>query len=271
MQLAASLLVLAAPASAWWQPNTAGGPITFDYLLGVDPFIPSKHIKAGIQVYFLDGNNTSPESVAAIHAAGAKAVCYFSAGSWEMDRPDAGLFPPSVIGNTMNGWAREKWLNISSPLIRPIMKARMKECQAKGFDGVDPDNVDVWTNKQEAGFPQLTGMDQFKYNSWLSSTAHGLGLAAGLKNDLDQVKSLEPKFDFFVNEQCGEFEECGKYLPAKLVSKPLFNVEYNAQGFIRSCRCQSKLGLQSIKKTLDLVIGMSKCSATYLNNNCPFA
>lgn len=55
--------------------------------------------------------------------------------------------------------------------------------------------VDGYT--QASGFT-LTAADQAAYNTWLADTAHSLGLAVGLKNDLDQLATLQPKFDFFV-------------------------------------------------------------------------
>lgn len=72
--------------------------------------------------------------------------------------------------------------------------------------------VDGYT--QRSGFP-LTAADQIAYNTWLADTAHSLGLAVGLKNDIAQVAELAPKFDFFVNEQCMQYSECGLYAPAK--------------------------------------------------------
>jgi hypothetical protein len=73
----------------------------------------------------------------------------------------------------------------------------MQMCKDKGFLAVDGDNVDGFQNPNGIG---LTAADQLAYNSWLAATAHGLGLAAGLKNDLDQIPQLVGVFDFFVNE-----------------------------------------------------------------------
>jgi hypothetical protein len=73
----------------------------------------------------------------------------------------------------------------------------MEMCKAKGFIAVDPDNVDGYTN--DNGF-DLTAADQLDFNKWLAATAHGLGMAVGLKNDPGQVAELEPYFDFFVVE-----------------------------------------------------------------------
>jgi hypothetical protein len=85
-----------------------------------------------------------------------------------------------------------------TPRPLPPRAQRMQDwCQAKGFDAVDPDNMDGYTN--DSGFP-LEAKDQLAYNRMIASVAHGLGLGAGLKNDLDQLNELTPDFDFFVNE-----------------------------------------------------------------------
>lgn len=73
----------------------------------------------------------------------------------------------------------------------------MQLCKGKGFLAVDPDNVDGYQNDNGVG---LTAADQLAFNTWLAQTAHGLGLGAGLKNDLGQLTELTPYFDFFVNE-----------------------------------------------------------------------
>ena len=43
---------------------------------------------------------------------GAKVICYFSAGSYDHDRPDASHFHASDIGKKMVGWD-EQWIDIS--------------------------------------------------------------------------------------------------------------------------------------------------------------
>ena len=42
---------------------------------------------------------------------GARVICYFSAGSYDHNRPDADQFYDSDIGNKMDGW-NEKWIDI---------------------------------------------------------------------------------------------------------------------------------------------------------------
>ena len=135
-------------------------------------------------VFDIDGFDTPSSVVATLHGHGAHVVCYVSAGAWENWRPDAGRFPSSVLGSG-NGWPGEKWLDIRQlAILRPIMAARFDICKAKGFDAVEPDNVDGYANS--TGFP-LTGAQQIAYNKMLAGLAHERGLRVGLKNDLDQV------------------------------------------------------------------------------------
>ena len=72
------------------------------------------------------------------------------------------------------------------------MEARMDSCQANGFDGIEPDNIDGFLN--DTGFP-LTYGDQLEYNIWLAEAAHARGLSIGLKNDMDQTPDLLTHFD----------------------------------------------------------------------------
>ena len=51
------------------------------------------------------GNNTTFNTAAvnAIHANGAKAICYVSAGTFEPWRPDVASYPESIKGRAV-GW-----------------------------------------------------------------------------------------------------------------------------------------------------------------------
>jgi hypothetical protein len=152
------------------------------------------------QVYDIDVFDIDADTVARLHSMGKKVICYLSAGSWEDWRPDAHLFPAEIIGKDYEGWKGEKWLDIRRiDLLSPILIARMDLCKAKGFDGIEPDNIDGFQN--ETGFP-LSNKDQLKFNRWLSEEAHSRGLAIGLKNDPDQIINLEPYFDFAITEDC---------------------------------------------------------------------
>ena len=48
-------------------------------------------------------------------------------------------------------------------------------------------------------------------NKWLANTAHELGAAMGLKNDLGQVGDLVDIFDFHIDEQqCQQYDRNAK-------------------------------------------------------------
>src|SRR5262249_38347887 len=96
--------------------------------------------------------------------------------------------------------------------------------KAKGFDGVDPDNVDGY--QANTGFP-ITAQDQLNYNIFIADAAHARGLAVGLKNDRDQIADLLPYFEWNVNETCFEQNNCSQLLPFVNAGKTVFNIEYN--------------------------------------------
>jgi len=190
--------------------------------------------QSGLAVYDIDGEGATAADVAAIHAAGAKAVCYVDVGSLEQGRSDYSQFPSSVIGPVVAGWPQENWLLVSAAnqsIILPLMKARFENwCLAKGFDAIEPDNLDGWTN-----ITQISETDNVAYDLAIGQLAHALPLSIGLKNvmtDLDasQYPSFLAGFDFAINEQCYEYSECttytaaGSFIPA---GKAVFDVEYN--------------------------------------------
>ena len=197
-------------------------------------------------LYDIDLFDTDRLMIDSLHQEGKRVICYFSAGSYENWREDESAFPVEVLGNNLDGWPGEKWLDISSELIRPIMISRLELAKEKGCDGVEPDNIDGFTNN--TGFA-LSDSDQLNYNEFLAEQAHARGLSIGLKNDVDQVGELEPYFDFAINEQCHKYNECDTLTPFILNNKPVFNAEYkkayvNNTDNKRDLMCEDSLQLQ---------------------------
>ena len=220
-----------APGDGWqWQ-------LTGDLDLDVD-----------VPIYDVDFETTSAADVAALKRQGRGVICYLSAGSWEDFRGDADVFPETLLGKEMAGWPDERWLDIRQlDQLLPIMGARMDACVAKGFDAVEPDNVDGYRNA--SGF-SLTPDDQLAYNRAIAELAHERGLSVGLKNDLDQVQQLAVDFDFAVNEECFRYGECDRYRPFTEAGKAVLHVEY--EGAMDFCAASTRLGLSSMLKPLDL-------------------
>ncbi len=176
-----------------------------------------------VKVYDIDLFDTPQTTIDSLKAQGRRVVCYFSAGSSEDWRPDFSQFAANDMGNGLDGWPGERWLDTRSANVRAIMKKRLDLAKSKGCDGVEPDNVDGYTN--HPGFP-LNAATQLDYNKFLAAEAHARGLAVALKNDVDQVTDLISHFDFAVNEQCFEYDECGAYTAFTSQGKPVFNAEY---------------------------------------------
>ncbi|CAL9420118.1 hypothetical protein SUDANB120_01833 [Streptomyces sp. enrichment culture] len=206
-------------------------------------------------VYDVDGFDTSREQVAALHKAGRRVICYLSTGAWEEFRPDAAEFPAELLGRG-NGWDGERWLDIRRTAeLEPLMAARLDMCRDKGFDAVEPDNMDGYANT--TGFP-LTAEDQLRYNRLIARLARDRGLAVGLKNDLDQVPQLVGDFDFAVNEQCAQYGECELLAPFTDAGKAVFHVEYELPAS-RFCDRTRKLGFASMQKKYDLGAWRKPC------------
>ncbi|MGC9671062.1 endo alpha-1,4 polygalactosaminidase [Planosporangium sp. 12N6] len=220
-----------APGTPWqWQLTT---PVD----TGVD-----------VPVYDIDGVENGPDVVRSLHAKGRKVICYVNAGAAETFRPDYHAFPPRVLGKP-NGWKGERSLDIRRlDVLRPIMAARFDLCRGSGFDAVEADLVDGYTN--DTGFPLSAG-DQLAYNRMLADLAHQRGLSIGLKNDLDQVPQLVGDFDFAVNEECARYGECDKLTPFIRAGKAVFHVEYGLDN-ARFCAQARALRFSSMRKNLDL-------------------
>ncbi len=235
----------------WWQPavNT-----TWQWQLDqtVDPSFE-------VDMYDIEMFDNDADMVANLHAQGRKVICYISVGSWEEWRPDADRFPASVIGHDYGGWPGEKWLDISQiDLLAPIMQARLDECRAKGFDGLEPDNIDGFTN--DTGFP-LTYEDQLHYNMWLADQAHARGLSIGLKNDADQVDDLLPHFDWALTEDCFAEGWCEEMLPFIEAGKPVFAAEYTDTGITTGqfCSQAQQMSFSAILKNRELEAWLEAC------------
>jgi hypothetical protein len=214
----------------WSPPSSA--PAHLHWKLSTD-FSSSDLLSGqqGLVVYDIDGENSTAADVAAIHAAGAKAVCYVDVGTLEMGRSDYAQFPASVVGPGVAGWPGENWLLVTAAnqsVILPLMKTRIASwCQGKGFDGVEPDNLDAWTN-----ISGVSEADNVAYDRAIAGLAHGMSLSIGLKNMLTSaspanVASIVSTFDWALVEQCYQYSECDSYGPFISAGKAVWDVEYD--------------------------------------------
>jgi len=198
-----------------------------------------------VDIYDIDLFDSSAALIQQIQATGKNVICYFSAGSYEEWRPDANQFNASEIGNPLDGWPGERWLDIRSNNVHSIMRARLDLAKQKGCDGVEPDNMDGYTNNP--GF-NLTAIDQLSFNRLIANEAHSRNLSVGLKNDIDQIGDLVNYYDFAVNEQCFEYSECDSLAPFINSGKPVLNAEYSQEyvndAIARNTMCSDSLNRQ---------------------------
>jgi hypothetical protein len=203
------------PAADWWHPESG---LTWQWQL-------DEEVDTSVDAEVYDVDLYVDQSVIdQLHARGVKVICYISVGSWEDWRTDADRFPVEVLGKDYEGWKGEKWLDIRRiDLLAPIMRARLDLCAAKGFDGVEPDNIEIHDN--DTGFP-LTYADQLAYARWLADEAHARGLAIGLKNAPDMVADSLSFFDFAITEDAFYYNWVSQMLPFIENGKPVFAAEY---------------------------------------------
>lgn len=176
-----------------------------------------------VDAYDIDLFDTPSQTIAALQTRGVHVICYFSAGSYEDWRPDAGDFEPNDYGGAMGNWPGEWWLDIRSANVRAIMEARLDLAASKGCDAVEPDNVDGYQNTTDL---DLSETDQIDYNRFLAGEAHARALSIGLKNAVGLVDTLEADFDWALNESCLEYDECAMLRPFIDAGKAVFHAEY---------------------------------------------
>ena len=226
---------------SWWRP---GPGTSWQWQLSgtIDTSID-------VRMYDIDLFDTPQTVIDQLHHDGRKVVCYFSAGSYENWRPDKDSYPSEILGHNLDGWPGEKWVDIRQlDKLGPILTARFDLAVTKQCDGIEPDNIDGFTNT--TGFP-LTANDQLVFNRWLADQAHRRGLSIGLKNDLDQIQELVNDFDWALNEQCFQYDECDMLLPFVQAGKAVFGVEYNGDPSDFCPRANAK-NFDWLKKKIDL-------------------
>jgi hypothetical protein len=194
------------------------------------------------------------------HARGTRVICYISVGSFERWRADAHLFPRQALGRPYEGWSGERWLDIRRiDLLAPIMEARLDDCAAKGFDGVEPDNMEI--HDADTGFP-LTYRDQLRYALWLADEAHERGLAIGQKNAPDMTADLVDAFDFAITEDAFVYGWADDMRPYVEADEPVFAAEYTdtSVDFDAACHRSETLGFSTILKHRDLDAWLETCA-----------
>jgi hypothetical protein len=230
-------ITTAAPGAArprsWWHPTDSGrsdGPQfqweldhPLDIHLASDTgsgAVNSLGERSGVTtVYDIDAIINPASTVTALHKLGDRAICYIEVGAAGNYYP-AGTEHLKVtyyqrleqahdLGAKVPGYP-ERYLNVNAASTVTIIEAMIRQqCAAKGFDAVEPDIDDSYTDT--TGFP-VTEADDIRYDLALGAYAHGLGLAWGQKNgdnDPEFSRALAPHTDFLLVEECSYYQTCG--------------------------------------------------------------
>jgi uncharacterized repeat protein (TIGR01451 family) len=271
------------------------GKISWDWQIGAggdsNVVVPS-----GVVLMDVDGFNISAAKIASLKAQGIYTVCYINAGSYEDGRPDSSLYPAYLKIHKDTQWnewfldvkdvfrpiqpagtqlVNNQWIDASGkPLtglpsagaFGPLLEARFKMCADKGFDALEPDNLQ---NDENAG-GKVSLQEQIDFNGWVADTAHKYNLAAFQKNGPDKIllkdktgKMMVEKFDGILNEECQQFSECGPLAEYVKRGKLALNTEYAGT---LDCALSNSLVINSIMKDLNLTGGNM---AKYTRKTCP--
>ncbi|KAK4448005.1 Spherulation-specific family 4-domain-containing protein [Podospora aff. communis PSN243] len=245
--------------SAVWQPKVGAlWQIVLNQVLNIDDENPTVE-PANVEVFdidmYLHQNSTV---VANLHRLGKKVICYFSAGTFEGDRPDSYRFQQSDLGDDLKDWPGERWLNLSSPSVRDIMASRVDIASQMGCDAIDPDNVDGYQNDNGLS---LTSDDSVEFLDFLADKAATLNMAIGLKNAPDIIADALPLVQFAVNEQCAESDNCSPFGRFIKAGKPVFHIEYprhapssvSSDESLDACTSRGSTSFSTIMKTMKVL------------------
>lgn len=206
-----------AVAATWWQPVPG---VSFDWVL--DNITTKDTFSA--EVVDVDAFETSKATVDALHAKGKKVIAYISAGTLENDRPDGNLLPKEVVGKVYPEWPEERWVDISKlDKVKPWLISRFTMIKQKGFDAIEPDNLDGYEN--ETGF-NISATDAKNYCLYMIELAHSMGLGIGQKNVPELTGDLSSKFDWALTEDAFDQGWQDDMLPYISKNKPVFVAEY---------------------------------------------
>ncbi|WP_413757629.1 endo alpha-1,4 polygalactosaminidase [Streptomyces sp. MMBL 11-3] len=224
----------------------------FDYQIGA-PYTPA----SGVKVVSRD-HTASP-------AAGLYNICYVNAFQAQPGTESewGDLLLRDAQGKVVYDpdWD-EAFLDIRTAAKRQRIADKVNawtdDCAAKGFNAVEPDNLDSFTRTS-----LISEANAKAFVKLLSAHAHDKGLAIAQKNtpQLSTSRS-ETGLDFAVAEECGEWEECGDYTEG--YGDNVIAIEYKKAAFDAACTQWGK----RLSIVLRDVYVTAPGSGTYVRKSC---
>lgn len=201
-------------------------------------------LDADVELLVIDLFALDAERIAQLHQQGKVVVAYLSAGTFESFRADADAFPESAIGNPLDNYPDEAWLDIRHPEVRALMAARLDIGRDKGFDGLLPTSLSGYLS--DTGF-DLTADDQRAYSEWLAAETHARGLLIGMAGDFEQAPQLIDRFDWAVHFGCVARGDCDDLDLFADRGKPVLDVETEGDP-AEVCAAAQQLGINVLLK-----------------------
>jgi uncharacterized repeat protein (TIGR01451 family) len=235
------------------------GKIGWDWQIGASGD-SNVTVPAGVTLLDLDGFNISASKISSLKAQGIYTVCYLDVGSWEPGRPDSDQYPAYLKIKQDPDWPAEYFLDITdvwktNSVLATILRNRFKMCADKGFDAIEPDNL----QNDENAKGLITLQQQIDFNGWVADNAHDFNLAVFQKNGPDKIllkdktgKMMVEKFDGILNEECQQYTECAPLAEYVKRGKLALNTEYSQT---LNCTTSNTYTINSIRKDLGLTGG----------------
>jgi hypothetical protein len=230
---------------------------TFDYQIG-QAYTPP----AGVRVVSRDRE--------AAPAAGLYNICYVNAfqvqpqeATWWQQHHDDLLLRDAKGRYVIDGAWDEMVLDIRTPAKRTALAAIVNGwidgCAAKGFQAVEPDNIDTYDR-----FAGLLTRDQaVAYLRRVAPHAHGAGLAIAQKNTTTlEGRGKAAGLDFAIAEECGRYGECDAY--TDVYGANLIVIEYTSGAFKKACTAVGA-GVSVVRRDVDVT---APGSGTYVYQAC---
>lgn len=209
------------------------------------PAVAVRPPPAGADVdYQLGGTRAAPERVrivvrdrAARPAPGRYNICYVNGfqtqpGERALWRRHADLVLRDHGRPVLDEAWGEALLDVRTAAKRQRLAAVVgrwtRGCARAGYDAVEYDNLDSFTRSRGL----LSRAQAIAYARLLVGAAHRAGLAAGQKN-LAGFDGTTIGYDFAVAEECGRYDECGRYV--RSFGDHVLAIEYRHADLRRTC------------------------------------
>jgi hypothetical protein len=179
--------------------------------------------------------------------AGKYNVCYVNAFQTQPEDFDFWTTQhPDLLLRKDGAWVvDEEWnelvLDVSTAARREAILAVVgpwiDACARKGFDAVEPDNLNSWERSQGL----LTMQHDIAFATLLAARAHSRGLAIAQKNTSEMLAHREEiGFDFAIVEECQPYGDCDDF--ARAYGDVWFEIEYPDNGGLPNFRaaCEAR-------------------------------